>query len=262
MLTDEESRLLYWLARDYADGSGEICDLGCFTGGSTARLAAGVLDADRLTPVHGYDHFQIKEPQKKTYLYPSGVAPFQGEDMLPAATSLLSPWKPVVQLHAGDICRTHWTGAPIELLFVDAAKTPRSADAIARKFYPSMIPNRSVLIQQDYLHWRQPWIPAQMELLGDMLELVAWCKVGTAAFRPTRAIGQDDLTRALTANLSDDDMIDLIRLAMRRFQRRVPRAQLATSILAIRDNPGVRAAFKMSRSRFSPARVKTVLNAA
>ena len=52
MLSDEESRLLYWLARHYAEGNGEICDLGCFAGGSTARLAAGVADADRTTLVH------------------------------------------------------------------------------------------------------------------------------------------------------------------------------------------------------------------
>lgn len=260
MLTDEESRLLYWLARDYADGSGAICDLGCFAGGSTARMAAGVADAGRETPVHAYDFFSIQDAQKERYLYPAGVPHFDGEDMLDAVKHVLSPWSRLVRLHKGDIRDATWSGDPIEILFVDAAKTPELADLIAHEFFPAVMPGRSVVVQQDYLHWRQPWIPAQMELLCTTFEIVAWCQLGTVAFRPTVPVTPQKLAAARTTDLPDQEMIDLIKVAIRRFPRRPQTARLATSIMAIEDNPGVRIPYKMDNSAFSPERVKAILD--
>ena len=80
MLTDEEGALLHWLTRDYATGAGAICDLGCFVGGSTARLASGVAAAGRSTKVHAFDHFTLTEAQKERYLYSAGIAPFRGQE--------------------------------------------------------------------------------------------------------------------------------------------------------------------------------------
>ena len=259
MLTEEESRLLYWLARDYVEGEGEILDLGCFAGGSTARLAAGVADAGRTTPVHAYDHFLIKDAQKERYLYPAGIAPFEGEDMLPAVSELLSPWDGIVQFHKGDIRRARWSGRPIELLFIDAAKTPQSSDLISFGFFTSLIPGRSVVVHQDYLHWRQPWVPAQMELLADCFEIACWCKKGTVVFRATREVTADDLRAAQVTDVDDARMIDLIRQAMRRFPQRPQRARLATTILALEDNPGQRLPYEFDNSGFSSDRVKAVL---
>ena len=260
MLSDEESRLLYWLARHYAEGKGEICDLGCFAGGSTARLAAGVADAGRTTPVHAYDHFRISDPQKEKFLYPAGIAPFEGEDMEHAVASLLAPWTGIVQLHKGDIRRTRWSGNPVELLFVDAAKTPQSADLIAFGFYSSLIPGRSLLIQQDYLHWRQPWVPAQMELLAECFETACWCKNGTVVFRCTRAITPEDLKAGQVSDLDDTALLGLLQQALRRFPHRPQRARLATAIMAIEDNPGQRLPYKFSNEAFSSERLQAILD--
>ena len=260
MLSDEESRLLYWLARDYAEGAGEICDLGCFAGGSTARMAAGVLDAGRKTPVHAYDHFRISDAQKERFLYPAGIAPFRGDDMEDAVAELLSPWAEVVRMHKGDIRRTRWSGQPIELLFVDAAKTPQSADLIAFGFYPSLIPGRSLLIQQDYLHWRQPWVAAQMELLGACFETACWCKDGTVVFRARRPITTDDLRAAQVSELDDGELCSLLRQAIGRFPQRQQKARLATAIMALEDNPGERLPYKFSNDAFTSDRLKAILD--
>ena len=259
MLSDEESKLLYWLARHYAEGEGEILDLGCFAGGSTARLAAGVADSGRSTPVHAYDHFLIKDAQKESYLYPAGIEPFQGEDMLPAVNELLAPWDGIVQFHKGDIRRARWPGRPIELLFVDAAKTPQSADLIAFGFFTSLIPGRSLVIQQDYLHWRQPWVPAQMELLADCFELACWCRQGTVVFRCTQQITPDHLRYAQVSDMDDADMSRLIRQAIPRLPQRPQGARLATTLLALEDNPGERLPYKFDNSLFSAERVKAIL---
>ena len=258
MLSPEEGQFLHWLARDYADGSGAICDLGCFAGGSTARLAAGAA-AGHGGPVLAYDHFTIQDHQKAQYLYSAGIPQFAGADMLPAVRQLLAPWRDIVTLHAGDIMRGGWRGGPIEVLFIDAAKTPGTADHIARAFFPHLMPGRSVIVQQDYLHWRQPWVSAQMELLADAALPVAWCRKGTVAFLVTGAITPDRLAAARTGDLDDPALIALLHRALRRFPARPQGARLARAILAIADNPGVRLPFRFDGSAIDQARVRAVL---
>src|SRR6266511_6111964 len=63
MLSKTERKLLYGLARDYAGGDAAIVDAGCFLGGSTAALLAGVRDrAETWTgpPVASYDLFKVE----------------------------------------------------------------------------------------------------------------------------------------------------------------------------------------------------------
>ena len=258
MLSEEEGRLLFWLARDHADGSGAICDLGCFAGGSTARLAAGVAAAGRDTAVHAFDHFRIGEKQKNRYLYPAGIAPFEGPSMEHAVRQLLAPW-PMVRLRPGDINKATWTGGPIEILFIDAAKTPEGADRIAQIFFPHLIPGRSVIVQQDYLHWPQPWVAAQMELLDDCTRPVAWCHKGTVAFLVTDAVTPDRLARDRVDGLDDDALADLLARAIRRLPEHAQRARLARAILGLRDNPGVRIPSRFDGSAFTQERVREVL---
>ncbi len=259
MLTEEEGRLLYWLARDYAKGDGAIVDLGCFAGGSTARLAAGTADAGRDTPVHAYDHFLINDRQKQKFLYPSGIQPFTDNDMLPAVVRRLAPWRGAVRLHRGDIRASGWDRGPIEILFIDAAKTPATTDYIARTFMPHLIPGHSLVVQQDYLHWRQPWVPAQMERMSDCFELVAWCREGTVAFRLTNALTPDALEAAKVDAVSDSQLLDHLRAAMGRFPDRAQRAWLATAMMGVADNPGIRAPYRMKGDRFTPERLEAIL---
>src|ERR671930_1808243 len=63
MLSKAERRLLYSLARDCASGDGAIVDAGCFLGGSTAALLAGVRDRPEPwtgPPVKSYDLFRVE----------------------------------------------------------------------------------------------------------------------------------------------------------------------------------------------------------
>ena len=259
MLTAEEGNLLHWLARDYATGIGAFCDLGCFAGGSTARLASGVAAAGRTTRVHAYDHFTLSESQKDRYLYPAGIAPFEGRDMLPAVRQLLAPWRDIADLIPGDITKARWTGDPIEVLFVDAAKTPATADSIARNFMPYLIPGRSIVVQQDYQHWRQPWLPAQMELMTDVMEIAGWCKRNTVIFRVKQDISDRHLATARVTDLDDDTMIALIGRALCRFPGRAQQASLARAILGVRDNPGARTPQGIDGGHITPDRVNSVI---
>lgn len=262
MLSEEEGQLLVWLSKIYAEGVGTICDLGCFAGGSTARLAEGVRAAGRTTRVHAFDHFTLNEAQKVRYLYPAGIDPFDGEDMLPAVRQLLTPWQKFVEFHKGDLTRFPWVGGPIELLFVDAAKTPVAADRIAEMFFPHLIPGRSIIIQQDYQHWRQPWVPAQMELMHGAVTPVGWCRRGSVIFRVEAPITPDVLAKGRVNGLSDAELTDLLQRALYRFPKRPQRADMGRAILGLADNPGARRPQRMDNSAFSQERIKIAIQEA
>lgn len=68
MLCREEQRLYHWIIAYCATGAGAVVELGCFSGGSTARLAGGT-----------------------------------GGDILPLASKLLQPWFDHIELHPGPL---------------------------------------------------------------------------------------------------------------------------------------------------------------
>src|SRR5207248_5260678 len=63
MLSKDERRVLYGLARDYARDDAAIVDAGCFLGGSTAALLSGVRDRPQTwsgPPIASYDLFRVE----------------------------------------------------------------------------------------------------------------------------------------------------------------------------------------------------------
>ncbi|HGG05640.1 MAG TPA: hypothetical protein ENK28_09300, partial [Aliiroseovarius sp.] len=173
MLSPEEQLLYYWIASEWAKGSGAIVELGCFVGGSTARLAEGHRVAGLKSEIHAFDRFLASETAKKNHFYSAGIAAFEGEDILPLAKSLLKPWADRITLHPGMIEDQDWTGGDIEVLVMDASKSTKASDHMAAKFFPHLIPGQSLVVQQDYLHWKQPWIAVQMERMANWFTPVA-----------------------------------------------------------------------------------------
>lgn len=248
MLATEETQLYYWLARHWAKGAGVIVDLGSFIGGSTARLAAGQADAGRALPVFAYDNFTASEELKAKLLYPAGIAPFDGNDILLEAHRLLTPWKPVVDLRAGDILEQRWGGDPIEILAIDAAKSAALADHIAEEFFPALIPGRSIVIQQDFLHRVQPWLPAQMALLQRHFRPLARVARDCVVFLCTETPSPEALAQARVSELTDRELTRLVRAAASRYAQMAGRYYFASMVRKISANPQERIAWRMWRN--------------
>ncbi|WP_425093965.1 hypothetical protein [Tropicimonas sp. S265A] len=249
MLAPEERRFYHWVGEEWARDAGAIVELGAFAGGGTARLAAGVAARGGTQKVHAYDRFGANEQAKRRLLYPAGVAPFEGEDILGVAQGFLAPWADRVELHPGEIEELGWQGDDIEVLVVDAGKKATTLDQIARQFYGALIPGRSLLIQQDFLHWKQPWLTAQMSLLGDCLRPVGFARDHTVAFLCTAQITPTRLQAARLVGLSDETLIAHIErmrdaLADWGFSDRFDR-----SIAALIASPNVRTAWQMRKPR-------------
>lgn len=246
MLAHEEELLLYWLTAAWAQGTGAVVDLGCFAGGSTARLAEGQRRAGHGAPIHAYDRFGADEATKRRFLYPAGVARFEGEDLLPAATALLTPWLDRISLHKEDLKDTVWPGEPIEILVVDASKSTATLDAIARRFYPALQPG-AIVVHCGALHWREPWVMAQMLLMRDWFTPLAHAHDTTFAFHVTRKPDSRAIEEGLTTGLRDKALAAILNSNRALFEDYGTTDQLDTMLAAIAASPGVRDAWKMSR---------------
>jgi len=248
MLARDEQLLYLWLTARWARGAGAIVDLGCFLGGSTARLAEGARLAGLASAIHAFDRFGGKPGMKAKLGLGDDLPPVENGDSLPLARALLAPWAGQVTLHKGDIdARAPWSEGAIEILVMDASKTAASADRQAAAFFPGLRPGRSVLVQQDYLHWRQPWLPVQMQRLSRWFTPVAHARADTMVFLCTDAITPEALAAGQVAGRSDNEYLDTLRAARPSFRRFGIAPRLQQAIRAVRANPGVRAAFRRHR---------------
>lgn len=247
MLRDEESRFYFWLGRDWARGAGEIVDLGCFVGGSTARLAAGHAAGGHPGLVHAYDQFTASEEAKARHLYAAGLPAFEGEDILPVARALLEPWDRRITFHRGDLMTKRWSGDPVEVLVLDASKTVALADHCAAEFFPALIAGRSVVVQQDHLHQVQPWLPAQMELLADFFQPLVHCPRDSVSFLCTRVPSPAELAARRLSGLDDAGLIGLIERAAARLAPLCPAESFARQIDCLARRPGARSSWQLAR---------------
>jgi hypothetical protein len=195
MLSKAERKLLYSLARDYAREDGAIVDAGCFLGGSTAALLAGVRDRPQSwsgPAVESYDLFRVEQ-----YTVPKF---FANESAIRAGESFRERFDEHVAdfdvphvVHEGDITQIGWSGGPIDILFLDVLKSWEINDSVLRDFFPSLVPGRSVIVHQDYGWGDTPWIPITVELLRDSLVLLDWMEWGSHVFFVDRELPADIL---------------------------------------------------------------------
>lgn len=240
MLCDDESKLLFWLGANWYNGAGAICDLGCFAGGSTARLAAGLEKSTLNFCIHAYDYFTISKEHKHEFLYKHGVRRFFGENLLKTAKHLLKPWKGNIKFHKCDITYVKWSNEPIEILFVDAMKSPQTGDSIANNFYPYLLPKKSIIIQQDYLHWKNPWVIAQMQLLKDFFKPIAWADEGSVVFSVEKTPSPVQLKSMNLSGVDDNAMVNLLKEAMLTAPSLSNKRKIARSIIITLDTPNCR----------------------
>jgi hypothetical protein len=184
MLSKAERKLLYTLARDYARDDAAIVDAGCFLGGSTAALLAGVQDRPDLwsgPPLESYDLFRV-EAYTIPKFFADDPSMRAGKSFRRRFDANVSRFDVPHVVHEGDITEIGWSGGPIDILFLDVLKTWEVNDAVLRDFFPSLVPGRSVIVHQDYGSGWLPWIPISVELMGDSLELVDAMEWGSHVF--------------------------------------------------------------------------------
>jgi len=165
MTVASERAFATWYTRCVYRGRGAIVELGTFLGAVTASLVRGLrARGGHTTVVDTYDRF-IADEFMADYL---DALAEQG--VIDRAVPIGASFRPLFEAAMGELlnqCRVHDVDLerepaeleqPIELLFVDALKTPATARNVAGVFYPCLIPGRSLLVHQDFAHAFTWWI--------------------------------------------------------------------------------------------------------
>lgn len=238
MLSKLERRLLYSLARDYASGDAAIVDAGCFLGGSSAALLAGMRDRPggwAGPPLASYDLFRADASMIPKFLDASTDI---GESFRAHYDANVARFDVPHDVREGDITRIGWDGGPIDVLFLDVLKSPEINDAVLRDFFPSLVPGRSVIVHQDYGWGDLPWVPITVELMRDSLVLVDWMEWGSHVFFVERELPREVLEHGVVG-LDVDTKLQLIEQAAGRAEGWV-QGMLEISrtfLIAERDGP-------------------------
>lgn len=223
MLMPDELRLLDFLAGDYFEGRGLIVDAGCFLGGSTLALASGLRRrglGDKV--LHVYDLFEVEDWTRGVY-FPASVA--ANDSTRPLFNRNVAGFADLIDVHEGDIMRATGPAGPVEILFIDVAKHWTVCDRLTEIFFPSLIPGRSIVVQQDYLyhHW-VGWLHITMEHFADHFERLCDTGRNSVAFLHTKPFQPGDLRPGLVATMPRARHVELMERAAARF----PKAQADT----------------------------------
>lgn len=219
MLSHRELQLLHWLPRYHAVGSGRIVDAGCFLGGSTAALASGLAartDAPWEKTIATYDLFRVEAYTLRNFRE-SFSNPTVGASFRADFDANIAPWSKHVEVFEGDATATHWSGEPIEILFLDVVKTWRLNDFVLEQFLPCLTPGHSIIIQQDYLWVGAHWIHITMELLAPSVTILDSmpCSV---VYMLTAPVPNQLIGVKLREMLTPEEQLDLMDQAVNRWQ--------------------------------------------
>ena len=205
MISRAEQRYLFWLTRTRWRDEGHVVEIGPWLGGSTLCLAEGMAASEQ-TPrhrLHVFDNFQWR-----TFMARFAALPLaDGESFERYFRENTAAHRQRIVCHAlnlpdeaipGDslaeaargarapeLDQFCWdSGEPIEILFVDGAKSWRGIRALMRCVASSLLPGRSLLVCQDFKHWGSYWVPLLIARIRPKLELVHIVRRGsTATFR-------------------------------------------------------------------------------
>lgn len=177
MIGPEERRCFYWMAKNFLSGSGCVVDAGSFVGASTLCFASGAAAGEhrafRGRPiVQAYDYFAAVDAYVAEAISKDFRQIAKGESYLDIFEAQTAKYRDLIDAHAGDFLGHRWGGDPVEILFIDVAKTAKlNAHAIG-EFFPSLIPGKSVVVHQDYFHCWHPHIHVGMEFFSDEFALL------------------------------------------------------------------------------------------
>jgi hypothetical protein len=215
MLSNQEKRMLYYLARDEYSGEGVIADMGSFLGGSTICFAAGLRARSFARPViHAYDLFKLGEAssERKRY-FPENPPP----DLKTRAIfdQNLEDYLGLITVHEGDVLTFPWDDGPIEILFVDIAKSYKVMDHLLMSYFPALIPSKSLIVMQDYL-WGTtgPWHHVVMEKLSDYCEYAVDTDIASVVFLVKQAIPREILSQSRWLEIPQDEKLLLMESAI------------------------------------------------
>ena len=218
MLSCDERFLLHWATRAGNPSGDAVVDAGCFLGGSTVSLGHGIKARPAGAPrssLHVYDIFLFGAESEKGWV-PEGFDFTVGGSTVPIFEHHVRQVRDLLTIHRGDVRLERWTHGAIGVLFVDIAKSWDTGDAVWREFFPSLVANESLVIQQDLVHWGHPWCAIAMELLTNRFDYLGWMWFSSAVYRCVDPVVAGDLPTSLLRDITLGEALTLVDRAAER----------------------------------------------
>ena len=192
MLTIQELALLYHIARDHYTGEGEIVDGGPLLGIGTNAMAKGLLAnrgvSNKTKRIFSFDLF-LRDEMADTVEHLANLTNSVFEGFLQVNRDYLDQ----IYISPGNLLAHRWSGSPVEVLFIDIAKSWELNRFVVEQFFRCLIPGKSIVIQQDYVYFHGYWIHLTMEALHDHFELLDVVFGASAVFRCIKPITSIDM---------------------------------------------------------------------
>jgi hypothetical protein len=231
MISWEERSFLYWLTSEQWTGQGHVVEMGPWLGGSTVCLAMGMRASGRRSSrrLHVFDNFIWRPFMGERAALPLA----DGESFRSYFEKNLDRFRDLLEVHQESLPDEHvpsdplatairdidkgatslvrWERSePVEILFIDGAKSWTGMVHLLREMGPALLPRESLIVCQDYKYWGTYWVPLALEMLKDSLELVHVLDANTAAFRLVAPLGQAEVDGL--PEFSDLDIAEALRL--------------------------------------------------
>jgi len=181
MMCPDELQFLHYMAAKQYTGAGAILDFGPRAGASTFCLASGLGTTGH---VFSYDMWHFFSQWQ--CFFPGQILQ-EGDDIFPHFERYVAPYRQRITPCKGDLSKQRWSGEPIEMIFIDAAKSPQAMQHIVNEFFPHLIPGGYVF-HQDYISSECPWIHISIGLLSGYFEHCDSPQGGTVCLQLTKPI--------------------------------------------------------------------------
>jgi hypothetical protein len=238
MMSIPERQFLYGLAKNYYRGTGVIVDAGIFLGASTNCFGEGLKSNRRAR------HSAVQRPLisfERGVVSPTMPAFFRrnnlpislqpGESFAEVTRNYVKPVAELVDLRIGNIMQIGAVDAPIEILFLDVLKLPEIAKYVVEHYYSLLIPDHSIVIQQDYFADLLPYIKTYQEYFSEYFSYVGEIS-SSAIFKCIKKIPQNE-TIGFHDRLSAEEQIRLASVALQRSHDPMRRFLMALSKLRL-----------------------------
>lgn len=231
MMSENERRFLYNIAKDYYSGHGLIVDAGTFLGASTACFGNGVAANPMLNEIRArwerpIVSLELGKTNQQMLLsfkrHGIGHGLGVGDSFGPLIEAHVEPVRDLIDLRLGDIMETgrlenptKGPKLPVEILFLDVLKAPPISEFVAYEYLPRLLPRRSLVIQQDYLSGDLPFIHVHQEYFASKFEYIGELS-SSAVFRLVHRITPEEVTALFQTPPDGETEIALVSRAVQR----------------------------------------------
>lgn len=179
MITDAESKFLYFSVKNAYEGVGAVVEIGTWLGSSTVHLAGGLKASSAKGLIYCFDDYVWRKGMDKK----SSLVLSPGESFFSFFKNNTQSFSEFILPTVCQASKIQWDNSiPVELMHIDAPKSWRELAATLKCFSQALIPGKSVFLFQDYLHFPSYEIALLINQLPLQLERVilpGW----TAVFR-------------------------------------------------------------------------------